>query len=233
MALENNTEVTLNKAASNHIARVLRLNEGASVILFNNTDSNFSAQITDANKNAVTVMVTEQQLANTESRLHTHIGQGISRGERMDYTIQKATELGVTEITPLFTERCMVKLPGDRQAKRLEHWQQVAISACEQSGRTRIPIIHPPQTLIQWLSQPRDGLKLLCDTLASKPLNQFKAPAQMASILIGPEGGLADQEISIAKSQDFQAISLGPRILRTETAGVVVLSLLQAQFGDV
>ena len=175
----------------------------------------------------------ERSLTNTrrESGLTIELGQVMSRGERMDYAVQKATELGVTRIVPLFSERCEVKLSSERQDKRQQHWQQVAISACEQSGRSRVPEIAQPQPLSQWLTQCHSALKLVLHPDAAMPLAQRQAPASVA-LLIGPEGGLGDQEIAQARAAGFDSLQLGPRVLRTETAPVAALAVLQYLWGD-
>ena len=165
-----------------------------------------------------------------ESSLQIHLGQGLSRGERMDWAIQKATELGVAEITPLFTERCEVRLNDERMQKRLEHWQQIAISACEQCGRSKVPVIHVPQSVKDWQAAVQADLKLVLHPVA-QPLTEHAAPSTLA-FLIGPEGGLTDAEVAHAAEQGFLPARLGPRVLRTETAPIVALSVAQQLWGD-
>ncbi|TVP93679.1 MAG: 16S rRNA (uracil(1498)-N(3))-methyltransferase, partial [Pseudomonadaceae bacterium] len=166
-----------------------------------------------------------------ESPLQVHLGQAMSRGERMDWAIQKAVELGVNAITPLFTERCEVKLQGERADKRQAHWQQVAISACEQCGRSQVPVVHPPQALADWLAQLDCELKLVLHHRTEQPLASLQKPASLG-LLIGPEGGLSSEEIQRTEASGFQAVRLGPRVLRTETAPIVALSLAQQLWGD-
>ncbi len=180
-------------------------------------------------KKAVRVQLHETLPGLAESRLQIHLGQGLSRGERMDWAIQKATELGATQITPVISERCEVRLKDERADKRLAHWRQIAISACEQCGRSVIPIIHPPQLLADWLAIEAD-LKLVLHPVA-EPLESHAAPATLA-FLIGPEGGLNDAEVEQARTAGFQPARLGPRVLRTETAPVVALSVAQQLWGD-
>jgi len=155
----------------------------------------------------------------------------MSRGDRMDYAIQKATEIGVNAITPLSSERCEVKLDLQRLKKRLHHWQQIAISACEQSGRSDVPTIYQPVLLSQWLEQVEAQQKLVLHPHNTVRLTELATPNSCA-LLIGPEGGLTDAEVNAAQTQGFQAMLLGPRILRTETAPVASLSLLQHLWGD-
>ncbi|RBL67730.1 16S rRNA (uracil(1498)-N(3))-methyltransferase, partial [Pseudomonas sp. MWU13-2625] len=159
-----------------------------------------------------------------------HLGQGLSRGERMDWAIQKATELGVSEITPIFSERCEVRLKDERADKRLLHWRQVAISACEQCGRSQVPVIHPPVLLADWIKQARADLKLVLHPVA-QPLESHAKPASLA-FLIGPEGGLTDAEVDLSHTSGLLPARLAPRVLRTETAPVVALAVAQQLWGD-
>jgi len=163
-------------------------------------------------------------------KLAIHLGQGLSRGERMDWVIQKATELGASQITPIMTERCEVQLKGARCEKRLSHWRQIAISACEQCGRSYLPQINPPQPLNSWLAETYADLKLVLSPQASSALDNAN-PSSLA-LLIGAEGGLTVDEVEQAQAAGFQSLQLGPRILRTETAAVAALAVAQQRFGD-
>ena len=176
------------------------------------------------------VLLDETFAGQVESPLAIHLGQGLSRGERMDWAIQKATELGVSEITPIMSERCEVRLKDERAEKRLSHWRQVAISACEQCGRSRVPVIHPPVLLSDWIKTTEADLKLVLHPV-SEPLASHAKPGRLA-FLIGPEGGLTDNEIEQAQASGFQPARLGPRVLRTETAPVVALAVAQQLWGD-
>jgi 16S rRNA (uracil1498-N3)-methyltransferase len=184
----------------------------------------------EVGKKTVSVELTEQLPGQPESPLQVHLGQGLSRGERMDWAIQKATELGVAQITPIVSERCEVRLKDERVDKRLAHWQQVASSACEQCGRSTLPIIHPPMLLADWLQQVQADLKLVLHPVAEPMLSHAK-PSSLA-FLIGPEGGLSEAEVTQATGHGFQAARLGPRVLRTETAAVVALTVAQQLWGD-
>ncbi len=164
--------------------------------------------------------------------MHIHLGQAISRGERMDYTLQKSVELGVQIITPLFTERCGVDLQGERLEKRMQHWQQVIISACEQSGRCYIPELKAPCSLEKWLMELKVDLAWIMDPRASTPLSAIQKSVGRVALLCGPEGGLSELELDQAKQHGLLGLLMGPRILRTETAALTALSLLQAQWGD-
>ena len=219
----------LPEASAHYISRVLRLNVGAAVQLFDGSGTEYRGELAEVGKKQVAVMLRDQLAGLPESKLHIHLGQGLSRGERMDWAIQKATELGVAEITPIVSERCEVRLKDERADKRLAHWRQIAISACEQCGRSVIPIIHPPMSLPDWVTLEAE-LKLVLHPVA-EPLSAHPPPATLA-FLIGPEGGLNDSEIDLAHSTGFQPARLGPRVLRTETAPVVALSLAQQLWGD-
>lgn len=223
-------EHELPEQTAHYMARVLRLDVGAQVQVFDGSGDEFIANLTRVGKKSVTVQLTEKIAGLAESPLKIHLGQGLSKGERMDWAIQKATELGVTEITPLLTEHCEVRLNKERAEKRLEHWQQVAISACEQCGRSRVPVIHPMQKLATWTESQAAELKLVLHPQA-QPFAHYAAPKDLA-LLIGPEGGLSVGEIEQALSQGFQAVSLGPRVLRTETAPIAALAIAQHLWGD-
>ncbi|MGY2291500.1 16S rRNA (uracil(1498)-N(3))-methyltransferase [Pseudomonas sp. SDO528_S397] len=223
-------DIELPEAQAHYISRVLRMVEGDALQLFDGTGGEFRASLLEVGKKRVVVRVTERFDGQIESPLHIHLGQGLSRGERMDWAIQKATELGVNQITPIFSERCEVRLKDERADKRLLHWRQVAISACEQCGRSTVPVIHPPVLLADWLKQTQADLKLVLHPVA-EPLLSHAKPASLA-FLIGPEGGLTDSEVSTAQSAGFHPARLGPRVLRTETAPVVALSVAQQLWGD-
>ena len=215
---------------AHYIGRVLRHGVGDAVQLFDGSGQEYLGQLIEVGKKSVRVELTEQLPGQPDSPLRVHLGQGLSRGERMDWAIQKATELGVAEITPIVSERCEVRLKDERADKRLAHWQQVAISACEQCGRSTVPLIHPPLLLADWLEQVEAELKLVLHPVA-EPLVSHAKPASLA-FLIGPEGGLNDNEVSQAVAAHFQAARLGPRVLRTETAAAVALSVAQQLWGD-
>jgi 16S rRNA (uracil1498-N3)-methyltransferase len=220
----------LPEAQAHYISRVLRLGTGAAVQLFDGSGVEYLGQISEAGKKQVRVELHEQISGMPESPLRIHLGQGLSRGERMDWAIQKATELGVSEITPIVSERCEVRLNDERADKRMSHWRQIAISACEQSGRSQLPLIHPPLILDRWLQQCSAELRLVLHPQADA-LSSHEKPNSLA-FLIGPEGGLSDNEIASAQAAGFQAARLGPRVLRTETAPVAALALAQFLWGD-
>lgn len=229
--LAANSALELPPEASHYIGKVLRAKPGQALSLFNGDGQEYTAAVTEVGKKVVSTNIGDSQTGQPASPLHTHLGQVMSRGDRMDYAVQKATEMGVTEITPLFSERCEVKLDPKRLEKRLTHWRQIAISACEQSGRCDVPVIHQPQQLGTWLDVVEADCKLTLHLHNSVALQDIPTPASCA-LLIGPEGGLTEDEVAAARQQNFNAICLGPRILRTETAPVAGLALLQHLWGD-
>jgi len=231
-SLNNGASIELDENAFSHAVRVLRLKQGDSLILFNGEGGEFEAELSDVQKKRATANIGQFHDKACESPLPIILGQCISRGEKMDYTTQKAVELGVTEIVPLFSERCGVKLNQERQNKRLRHWHSVIISACEQCGRNYIPKLHEAMSLTDWQQQLDASLKLVLDPTASNTLATLNKPEKDVALLIGPEGGLSDYEISNAIKHGFSGIRLGPRILRTETAGLTALSVIQQLWGD-
>lgn len=234
--IEVGTELQLGDDAAGHIGRVLRMQSGQQVSLFNGEGGEYLCTISHANKKNVYVNVDEFHDVTSESPLKIHLGQGISRGEKMEFTIQKSVELGITEITPLFSERCGVKLQGERLEKKHQQWQKIAIAAAEQSGRNFVPVVHPPIKLEQWLTQQSDETKLTLHPRAAHSIKtidtlpNFNATAMR--FVVGPEGGFTDSEIAATKAAGFIDIKLGPRVLRTETAALTVLSALQLAYGD-
>jgi 16S rRNA (uracil1498-N3)-methyltransferase len=227
-----NQTVDLCPDAAGHITRVLRMGLGEQVSLFNGEGGEFLCELVEISKKSASVKVLEFIDKDVESPLKIHLGQGVSRGDKMDFTIQKSVELGVTEITPLFTERCGVKLSGERLAKKHLQWQKIAIAAAEQSGRNFITLIHPPIKIDQWLAQPSNELKITLHPRAEHSIKTLPKPETGLRFIVGPEGGFTDHEIDATKNTGFMDIRLGPRVLRTETAALTVLSALQLEFGD-
>lgn len=212
----------------------MRARVGDDVSVFNGDGPEWPAQIVAIAKNRVTLQLGDSALTGTESPLKVHLVQGISRGERMDFVVQKATELGVKRISPVLTEYGVVKLSAERAEKRREHWQKIAASACEQSGRTRLPLIDAPIGLKSWFGRKPEKVdaELILAPCAATPLASIAAPQTKACILIGPEGGFSDNEYDDANAAGFTAVSLGPRILRTETAAPAALAVMQSLWGD-
>lgn len=224
--------VELNEHAFQHAIKVLRLKQEAKLILFDGMGNEFFAEVETINKKNASVIITEAIDSNSESNLSIHLGLGISKGERMDFAIQKAVELGVTEITPLFTEFCVVNLNEKRIQKRLHHWQGIIISACEQSGRTVLPILNTTTTLIKW-AESRNKTSLVFNPEATTTLKDITLNENFINLVIGPEGGLSPKEISeLEKKKNFHEVKFGPRILRTETAAVSAITAIQLLWGD-
>lgn len=222
----------LDENAAQHVGRVLRMQPGQELRLFNGNGQDYPATITSAGKKQVEVQLGSPTANTTESPLEIVLGQTLSKGDRMDYAVQKAVEMGVTRIVPLTTERCEVKLRGDREDKRLRHWQSVAISAAEQCGRARVPEILPVMALNEWFGHTGDcDLRLVLHHRTERSLAALNKPARVA-LMIGPEGGLSADEIAAAEHAGFLPVALGPRVLRTETAPVAAMALCQWLWGD-
>ncbi len=226
--------VALSNSVVIHVTKVMRLNVNDKLVLFDGSGFDFECVLTSVQKNAAQARVLTTLPVNTESPLKITLLQGISSGDRMDYSIQKAVELGVSNIQPITTQRSLIKLSEERAEKRLIHWQNVAISACEQCGRAIIPQILAPQTLANWLANNKQAgmSRILLNPIGAKRLAECPKPSNEIQLLIGAEGGLSQPEIDLATSQGFQSVMLGPRILRTETAGPTAIATLQAFWGD-
>lgn len=224
--------LSLPPGPARHAARVLRLAVGDIVRLFNGLGGEFDARIEYLNKDDVAVSVTAFADTECESPLTVMLAQGISSGERMDYTLQKAVELGVGAIQPIAAKRSVVKLAGDRADKRVAHWQGVVQAACEQSGRNRVPPVSQPMALANWLGQRPPGRLLVLSPLASIRLADLPRPEGLQILVAGPEGGFEPEEIAALASADASAVRLGPRVLRTETAALAALAAMQTLWGD-
>lgn len=220
----------LPETVAHHLCRVLRRGPGDALQLFDGSGQDYTGVISEISKKRVRVTLDQVHPGLAESPLKIHLGQGLSRGERMDWAIQKATELGVSEITPLICERGEVRLNDDRWQKRSQHWRQIIVSACEQCGRSTLPKLHDPISLNVWIGESLAELKLVLHPDAP-PMQKYTPPDSVA-FLIGPEGGLSPAEVNQAMNHDFRPTSLGPRILRTETAPVAALAIAQALWGD-
>jgi 16S rRNA (uracil1498-N3)-methyltransferase len=227
-------DVTLGEEGARYLGRVLRLHTGDAVHVFNGDDGEWTATISRFGKDRVTLSLREAVENSAEPGLWIHLVQGISRGERMDFVMQKATELGVAQITPVLTDHGVVKLDSRRAEKRRIHWQRVATSACEQSGRVRPPAIDSPLSLNDWLGGDRaaGATEIILRPGAKTPLASVGEPANGLCLLVGPEGGFSDRECDDAELAGFEAVTLGPRILRTETAAVAAIAIAQSRWGD-
>lgn len=231
-ALAAGAEIGLEPGPSHHLLKVLRLKPGAGLRLFNGRGGSVAAVLAGSRGQEARVAVGDFDPADHESPLAIELAIGVSRGERMDWVVQKAVELGVAAIRPLVTERTEVRLAGERRDKKLGHWRQIVIAACEQCGRNRLPVVHSPQSLADWLPAAA-GLRLVLAPDAATALAAIDAVApNVVTLLIGPEGGLSAAEIDAAIAAGFHAVGLGPRVLRTETAPLAALAICQARWGD-
>jgi 16S rRNA (uracil1498-N3)-methyltransferase len=228
-------------SAANHITRVLRLRSGDALTVFDGSGGEFGARIEEFRKDSVVVMVEEHRQVDRESPLPLTLAQGISRGERMDWVIQKATELGTSRIVPLFTKRSMVRLDERQAERKLQHWRAIAIAACEQCGRNKIPELATPIDFFDVLPADDAGATRLLlsptgdlriEDLADVGQDSAPGVRKGITVLIGPEGGLEEAEQEAALAAGFKAVRLGPRVLRTETAAIAALTIIQRYFGD-
>ncbi|KGP63985.1 16S rRNA methyltransferase [Legionella norrlandica] len=222
----------LSPEAGQHVAVVLRMKPGDQITLFNGDNYEFKATIESVRKKQVLVSIGSAAQISRESPLSVHLAQAVSKGERMEIVMQKSVELGVSRITPVITERCQVKLDKERMAKKMHQWQNIVISACEQCGRNKVPVVYYPEPLEQFLRKTREDLKLILHPASNKTWRNYSIQAANIALIIGPEGGLSDEEIKLTGEYGFLPLSLGPRILRTETAAITALSVLQAVGGD-
>ncbi|WP_299588689.1 16S rRNA (uracil(1498)-N(3))-methyltransferase [uncultured Microbulbifer sp.] len=237
-ALAGVSHVELDESASRHLVKVLRLGAGHPITLFDGLGGEYNAELAETGKRA-RVRIGAFREDNRQSPLALTLAIGISRGDRFDWVVQKATELGVAVIQPLFSERCEVKLSGERLQKKLGHWRQIAVSACEQCERNLIPEIAEPVKLAQYLpasvQQGASSTKLVLHHRTELDLRRWQADngkPDSAVLLVGPEGGLSQAEIDMALAHAFMPLRLGPRVMRTETAPIAALSVLQFQWGD-
>ena len=225
-------QITLPPMVFHHVIKVLRKSEGQEIILFNGDNSDYRSVIHQVEKKQANVMIQERLPSTPESNLVTTLAQGISKGQRMDLTLQKAVELGVNRIVLIKNDRSNVRIKEDNLDKKMLHWQNVIISAAEQSGRSVIPQLHEPISISEWLQKDTSDLKVVLSPTATQTLDAIESPATTISLLIGSEGGFTDDEIQDAVESGYQAIRLGPRVLRTETAAFTALAVVQAKWGD-
>lgn len=227
----------LPERAATHVVRVLRMRAGDALVVFDGAGAEHDAGIASVRADRVDVAVGARRDANRESPLAITLVQGVSRGERMDYTIQKATELGVQRIVPVLAERTVVRLDAAQAAKKLAHWQAVAIAACEQCGRARVPVVESPRRFLDHLALAHGAaderhVRLVLAPDGTRSPADLPAPLAAVELLVGPEGGLTDEEERLAGTRGYAGLRLGPRILRTETAGAAAIAVLQALRGD-
>lgn len=230
--------LSLTGSAARHLTRVLRRRPGEPLTLFNGAGGEYAATIEAVQREKVLVAVGDARAIDCESPLTLTLAQGVARGERMDLVVQKATELGAAAIVPLLTERSVVQLRASQVRGKLEHWRAIAIAACEQSGRNRLPRIELPATLAEFLRvgagvpAAPGSARLLLLPGAQMRIADLAGKVVDVTVLIGPEGGLSDSEEAAAVAEGFTPVRIGPRVLRTETAAIAALALLQREFGD-
>ncbi|MDF1757799.1 MAG: 16S rRNA (uracil(1498)-N(3))-methyltransferase [Legionellaceae bacterium] len=224
--------ISLSESASQHVGRVLRMRPGDSLNLFDGTNHEYPSTISAINKREVMVEINQKNFVSRESNIQVNLAQAISKGDKMELVVQKAVELGVTTINPLITKRCGINLDEKRISKKQHQWQSIAIAACEQSGRNQVPIIEKPLLLSEYLTICQAENKFVLYPKACKTWREYKGINKNIALLIGPEGGLDEEEITQAEKHNFQPLSLGPRVLRTETAAITAISILQAVYGD-
>lgn len=231
---DTGSELELESDKALYLTRVLRRQIGDTLFVFDGTGSEYRATLLIVGKGSATLRIHEQIVTKTETGLRVHLVQGISRGDRMDFVVQKSTELGVKRITPVLTEYGVVRFDARRAEKRRGHWQKVAVSACEQCGRVRLPLVDAPMTLKEWFGNPPASVdaQLILRPGAARLLTDIEGPPTKICVLIGPEGGFSDIEYTDAEVAGFQPVSLGPRILRTETAALAAVAILQSRWGD-
>lgn len=230
--LKPGAELSLSEQAATHVARVLRLRPGAQVTLFNGDGGEFDATVELVSKKDVRVRVGEARDRDVESPLDLTLVQCISKGDRMDLTVQKAVELGVTKLIPVVSERTVVQLKGDREQRRMEHWRSIIRHACEQCGRNILPPMPDPVDLQDWLDRPPQGTGVVLDPTAGQGLGRLTPTDGKLVLLIGPEGGLAPRELEQVRAAGYQGVTMGPRIMRTETAALAALAVIQSLWGD-
>lgn len=223
--------IELSKDSAHYVRSVLRLKKDQSLTLFNGQGGEFLCTLNEVSRKRVALNIIKAVDKNVESPLLVTLGLGISRGDRMDWAIQKAVELGVRNIIPLITERCVIKFKSDKKQQRLQHWKNIVQHAAEQSGRTFLPELKAIENLQHWV-QTQQGLKILLDPDAEKSMTELKPDAMQVTLLSGPEGGFSDKERELAITENFIPVRLGARVLRTETASIAALSAVQMLWGD-
>jgi 16S rRNA (uracil1498-N3)-methyltransferase len=232
--LQPHATVSLDGERAHYAGRVLRLRAGDELIVFDGSGGEYGARIDQVTKREMHISTGSHVAREAESALQLHLVQALAKGEKMDFVVQKATELGAVRISPVHTDHSVVKLAGERAAKRRDHWQKVAQSACEQCGRNRVPIVDAPQSLLNWMGDnaASELPRFMLQPGASDSLAALRPNGPGVILLVGPEGGFSEAEYARAAAAGLQAVRLGPRILRTETAAIAALSAAQAAWGD-
>jgi 16S rRNA (uracil1498-N3)-methyltransferase len=230
-ALNVGGRIELDDDATHYVRSVLRLKQDQNIVLFNGQGGEYVGRFSEVSRKHVRVEIETYSQRDVESPLQVNLGMGISRGDRMDWAVQKAVELGVAKLTPLLTERCVTKLTDDKKQQRLQHWQHIVQHAAEQSGRTRLPEMSDIIDISEWLSQ-QQGLRIFLDPYAEHSLADLQPENQRVTLLSGPEGGFSESERQLAKAVGFIPVRMGARILRTETAVLSALTAVQTLWGD-
>ena len=223
--------IELDDDASHYVRSVLRLKTGDAIVLFNGYGGEYACSFSEVSRKNVRAEIERFIDRDVESPLHVSLGLGISRGDRMDWAVQKAVELGVAELTPLMTERCVTKLNEAKRQQRWQHWQHIVQHAAEQTSRSRLPVLGEITDFVAWVDKPQ-GLKIFLDPYAEQSLADLQASDNRITLLSGPEGGFSDIERETAKAYGFTPVRMGPRILRTETAVLSALTAVQTLWGD-
>jgi len=224
--------ITLSASATQHVGLVLRMTIGETLTLFRGDNYEFKTTLVSVQKKHIQARIESMTLVNRESPRKIHLVQALVKGDKMEWIIQKAVELGVSSITPLITERSVVRLNTERLQKKQLQWETIAIAACEQSGRNHLPVIHPTCSLEQYVKTSSKTQRWILSPEATQTWPKIDANASELALLIGPEGGFSDEEIKYAQDHHTQSIRLGPRILRTETAAITGIGIMQMKYGD-
>lgn len=235
VSLQVDSEIALSASAAAHAVRVLRLHAGDAIVLFNGNGHEYTARLVATNSHSTTARILARRTATRESPLRITLAQALARGEKMDWIVQKATELGVAAIVPLLTERSGVKLEPGRAVKRVQHWHAIVVAACEQCGRCVIPAISPPLAMQAWLATLDPvcpDTRLMLHPVQGMAPRALQPAPRSAVLAVGPEGGFGEGDLTALRGAGFRELGLGPRILRTETAGLAAITALQALYGD-
>lgn len=231
-ALRPQSRIELGAEAAHHALQVLRLRAGARLTVFNGKGGEYDAILVQIARRSAALEIEAYRNVERESALQIELGQAVARGDRMDFAVQKSVELGVASISPLFSEHGVSRLDEKQRERKHEHWQRIAISACEQCGRNRVPPVRAPRALGEWLDSAQAPLKLVLDPEGDRTLSQLPDAVSTVCIMIGAEGGLSEEELEHARRAGFTGVRLGPRVLRTETAAAAAIAALQMRWGD-
>lgn len=222
----------LEAEAAHYLRNVLRLKKGFQLTVFNGHGGEYAATVSEVHRKGVALRIDHWQDVSLESSLAIELGLSVSRGERMDVAIQKATELGVATITPVITQHCVVKLTDERRLQRHQHWQNIVYRACEQCGRNTPPELNVTMDFADWLESDLAASRIIFEPAKTDTLKSYPSPKDAVAVLIGPEGGFSEQEVADAQSAGFAALGFGPRVVRNETAAIASIAAMQVLWGD-